>query len=197
MCKMIHTTIGAVASPGMGAELSVPEGDDEPCAGGGLSDGRRGTWTAWPGLMSGPTPCAAWASGANQRGLRGPHDSSSLALLPQIRSPGQTRWVAQGQGTGPAHPGAVGFSCLLNGSMVPFLQVDHTGRSRPPRGAPLPGSRAHPPRSLGGLLPSAPAGSCPPPQSPWARLGPRCSLPSREYTTNKPLWGSLLRHQQS
>ena len=107
---MIHTTIAAVASPGMGAELSVPEGDDEPCAGGGLSDGRRGTWTAWPGLMSGPTPCAAWASGANQRGLRGPHDSSSLALLPQIRAPDQTVLLVPAPYTVSVYPSVVGFN---------------------------------------------------------------------------------------
>lgn len=124
-----------------------------------MVDVARGPWTAWPGLMSGPTLCAAWASGANQRGLRSPHDSSSLALLPQIRSPGQTRWVAQGPGTGPAHPGAVGFSCLLNGSTVPFMQVDHTGRARPPRepGAPTPVTWGAAFLSPRGFMPPTPA----------------------------------------
>lgn len=61
-----------------------------------------------------PDISAAWACGVNQKGApRVLPETISLALLPQIRSPGQMSWGARGPGVAPAHPGAVWSSCPL------------------------------------------------------------------------------------
>lgn len=60
-------------------------------------------------------------------------ESSSLALLPEIRSPGQMKSAAREPGGAPAHPLAAGFDCLS--VRVPFKQAYRT----------LPGSQAYPP----------------------------------------------------
>lgn len=124
--------------------------------------------------MSGPIPCAAWASGANQRGLESPHRKLLPGSAPTDQAPRPNEVGSMGTRSRSCSPGAAGFSCL------PVHGAVQAGRSHTP---PAPRGPAHPPLLTWKPASLSPCWSMLPNPAPAGPARPLASsLPGRECT---------------